>query len=122
MTDNPTAHLLGELPKQRVVGIGATRNRGVSCPLHPNGLVAAEARPPRGPGCRAEGRGNGLTHEERMKDGKMEEKKQERVQKKLVELFLDDNGHGDDGGEGENCIVKGCQDVNPGFFGRKQVL
>ena len=43
-----------------------------------------------------------------MKDGKMEEKKQERVQRKSVELFLDVNGHGDDGGEGETCIEKGC--------------
>lgn len=108
MTDDPTAHLLREVPKQRTMGIGATRHRGVPCPLHPNGYVAAEARALRGPGCSAEVRGNGLTHEERTKDGKMEEKKQERVQRKSVELFLDVNGHGDDGGEGETCIEKGC--------------
>jgi len=38
-----------------------------------------------------------------MKDGKMEEK-QERIQRKSVELFLDVNGHGDEwGGRNLHC-------------------
>lgn len=72
------------------------------------GHVAAEARPPRGPDCKAQGGRDGVAQEERMKDGADGRKEeQERVQRESVELRLDFKGDGDDGGEGKTCILKG---------------
>lgn len=54
------------------------------------GHVAAEARPPRGPDCKAQGGRDGVAQEERMKDGADGRKEeQERVQRESVELRLD---------------------------------